>query len=196
MTLQQAGAGLLLGSLVAVPLGLAIGASELAWKSLRPTIEFLRPIPSVAFLPMVVLVWGSGTKSAILVAALGVTWIMLIHAIYGVKDIDPKLKLAARAYNLGRLRTIFLVILPSAVPLLLTGLRVASSVALILAVATELVIGSPGLGEIMLTAQNSVATSLVYALVVATGLLGLAVHMLFSVLERRAAPWRQAGAPA
>lgn len=192
-TLRQAGAALLLGSLVAIPLGLAIGSSELAWKSLRPTIEFLRPIPSVALLPMVVLVWGSGPASAILIAALGVNWIMLIHAIYGVREVDPKLRLAARAYNLDRLRTLVFVILPSAVPLIATGVRVASSVSLILVVATQLVLGTPGLGQMMITAQNSIATAQVYALVMVTGLLGVIIHVAFSVLERRAAPWRVHG---
>lgn len=193
MTLQQTGAGLLFGTLIAVPLGLVIGSNELVWRALRPTVEFLRPIPSVALLPLVVLVWGSGTQSAVLVTTLGVIWPMLIHAVYGVRDVDPRLRVTARAYHLGRVRTVALVVVPSAVPLLLTGLRIASSVALIIAVATELVIGSPGLGKLMLDAQNALATSRVYALVVAAGLLGLFLHLVFSLVERRAAPWRAKG---
>jgi ABC-type nitrate/sulfonate/bicarbonate transport system permease component len=112
-----------------------------------------------------------------------------VQTLYGVRDVDPVADQTARCYGLGRLARIRYVLWPTAQPYVATGIRLAASVALILAVTAELVIGSPGLGQEITTAQAGGATALVYGLILVTGLLGLAVNVGLRALERRVMAW-------
>jgi ABC-type nitrate/sulfonate/bicarbonate transport system permease component len=188
-TLEGWGLGLGIAIALGIPLGVLIGSSRWVFRALRVPIEFLRPIPSVALIPLAVLIYGTGLQSKVFLAAFASFWPLLIQTIYGVQDVDPVATDTARSFGLGRWARLYRVTLPSAVPYIATGVRISSSVALILAVTAELVIGSPGLGRSINVARSGGNLELMYALIVTTGLLGWALNVVATRAERRVLHW-------
>lgn len=188
-TAQQWAIGLLVAVVAGVAAGVLIGSSGLARALTASTIEFLRPIPSVALVPLAVLMFGTQLRSAVLLIGYAAFWQVLVQTLAGVQDVDPVAEQTARCYGLGRWARIRHVLLPSALPFVATGVRLAASVALILAVTAELVIGSPGLGQEIAAAQSGGATDLAYGLILVAGLLGLLVNVGLRQLERRLLKW-------
>lgn len=181
--------GLGIAAPLAIALGILIGSNPLLYRALRAIIEFLRPIPSVALIPLAVLVYGSGLESKVFLAAFACFWPVLVQALYGVQDVDPVATDTARSFGFSRAQRLLRVTLPSAVPYIATGLRISSAVALILAVTAELVIGSPGIGREIEVARQGGAVDLMYALIVTTGLLGWGLNSVFARVERSVLHW-------
>jgi len=179
-----AGAGIVLGVL--------IGSSRLARDLTASTIEFLRPIPSVALIPIAVLLYGSDLKSKLLLVVYAAFWQVLVQVLYGVQDVDPVALDTARVYGLGPWARVRHLTWPTALPYAMTGVRLGAAVALILAVTSELVIGNPGLGQLLAVAQSSGAVDTSYAIVVVTGVLGVLVNVGFRWVERRVLWWHPA----
>jgi ABC-type nitrate/sulfonate/bicarbonate transport system permease component len=188
-TLQGWGLGLGIAAALAVPLGILIGSSPLVYRSVRFVVEFLRPIPSVALVPLAVLIYGVGLESKVFLAAFASFWPLFVQTLYGVQDVDPVATDTARSFGLGSFERLWRIKLPSAVPYIATGLRISSAVALILAVTAEIVIGSAGLGRSINVARQSGAIELMYALIITTGLLGWVLNVLATQAERRVLHW-------
>ena len=188
-TMEGWALGLAVAAAIAIPVGIVVGSSRPLYRSLRAVIEFLRPIPSVALIPLAVLIWGSGLESKVFLAAFASTWPLLMQTLYGVQDVDPVATDTARSFGLSRRQRLLYVTLPSAVPYIATGVRISAAVALILAVTAELVIGSPGLGREINIARQGGAVDIMYALIAVTGLLGWGVNVLFTRAERRVLHW-------
>jgi ABC-type nitrate/sulfonate/bicarbonate transport system permease component len=181
--------GLALAMVIGVAAGLVIGSVPLLRELTASTIEFLRPIPSVALIPLVVLVFGSRPQSALTLVVYAATWQVLVQVLYGVADVDPVARDTARSFRFSPLSVARNVVWPTALPYVVTGFRLAASVALILEITAELVVGVPGLGQQIGVAQSSGAAPMTYALVVTVGLLGVAVNVLARVTERRVLRW-------
>jgi ABC-type nitrate/sulfonate/bicarbonate transport system permease component len=181
--------GLGIATALAVPIGILLGSSQFALRAFRVPVEFLRPIPSAALIPLLFLTLGTTLKSEVFLATFGAFWPLLVQTIYGVRDVDPVALDTARSFGLGRLELLYRIKLPSAVPYIATGLRISSAVALILAFTAELFMGTGGLGKIMNIAESFGLTVEVYALALATGCLGLAIYVMFATLERWALRW-------
>ena len=188
-TMQGWAYGLLLATVLAVPLGMAFGSSGLAYRAIRVPLEFLRPIPAVALIPLAVLIYGTGMTSKLFLVVFASFWPLFIQTLYGMRSIDPVAADTARCYGLRRLERVRHVILPSALPYVATGIRLSSAVALILAVTAELVVGSPGLGQQINLARTGGDNPLMYALIIATGTLGWLVNTVFVRAERRVLHW-------
>ncbi len=188
-TLQGWALGLGIAGGLGIPVGIILGTSRLRYRAFRAIVEFLRPIPSVALIPLAILIYGVGLESKVFLAAFAAFWPVMIQSLYGMQDVDPLALETARVFKLRRTERLTRVILPSAVPYVATGLRISSAVSLILAVTAELVIGSPGLGREINEARIGTATELMYALTIATGLLGWALNSLFTRVERRVLHW-------
>ncbi|WP_021591415.1 ABC transporter permease [Actinomadura welshii] len=188
-TLQGWAVSFAIAVVIAVLLGVAIGSNEFLRAATTALIEFMRPIPSVALIPLVVLVLGTGLQSKIFLAAFAAGWPVLIASIYGMRDIEPVALQTAHAFRARPLDRLFLVVLPNAVPYIATGLRVASTTALILCVTAELVIGAPGLGQSITVAQAGGQYQLMYALIIATGMLGVLLNLVFVAIEKRLLRW-------
>lgn len=197
-TLEGWALGLGIAAVLAIPLGIVIGSSETTYRALRFPIEFLRPIPSVALVPLAVLIYGVGLESKVFLAAFASFWPLLVQTLYGVQDVDPVTIDTARSFGLSRFERLYRIKLPSAVPYIATGLRISSAVSLILVVTAEIVIGSAGLGREINVARSSGAVELMYALIITTGLLGWLLNVLTTRAERRVLHWhpshRQASA--
>lgn len=181
--------GLAIAVSVAVLLGVVIGSVPLLRALTASTIEFLRPIPSVAWISAAIVLYGPVRAGTLLIAVYAAFWQMLVQVLHGVADVDPVARDTARSYRLGPLARVRWVTLPTAMPYLATGLRLSATVALILTVTGELFVGTPGLGKEILTASANGAVRLTYALVVVTGLIGVAANLLFRAVERLALSW-------
>jgi ABC-type nitrate/sulfonate/bicarbonate transport system permease component len=181
--------GLGLATALAVPIGIVLGSSDFAASAFRIPIEFLRPIPSAALIPLLFLTLGTTLKSEIFLATFGAFWPLLIQTMYGVRDVDPVALETARSFGVGRLERLYRITLPSSVPYIATGLRISSTVSLILAFTAELFMGTKGLGQEVNIAQAYGLEVQLYALALATGFLGVAIHLFFTTLERRALRW-------
>ncbi|WP_314220981.1 ABC transporter permease [Streptomyces zaehneri] len=187
--------GWALGLAIAVGAGIVAGVIVSVVPHLREatasTVEFLRPIPSVALIPLAVLLYGTELRSVLLLVVYAAFWQILIQVLYGVQDVDPVAEETARSYGLGTWARVRHVLWPTALPYVMTGVRLAAAVALILAITAELVIGAPGLGARIAVAQTSQAVPEMYALIVVTGVLGLLINVGARTVERRALAWHQ-----
>ena len=181
--------GLGVATALAVPIGIVLGSSEFAASAFRVPIEFLRPIPSAALIPLLFLTLGTNLKSEIFLASFGAFWPLLVQTMYGVRDVDPIALDTARSFGVGRLERLYRIKLPSAVPYIATGVRISSTVALILAFTAELFMGTPGLGQKVNIAQAYGLEDQLYAYALATGFLGVAIHVVSSAVERRGLRW-------
>jgi ABC-type nitrate/sulfonate/bicarbonate transport system permease component len=181
--------GLLVAAVLAIPIGIVLGSSELAGAAFRVPIEFLRPIPSAALIPVLFLTIGTNLKSELFLAAFGAFWPLLVQTMYGVRDVDPVAIETAKSFGVGRFERLYRITLPSAAPYIATGLRISSTVSLILAFTAELFMGTPGLGQLVNYAQSYGLETQLYALALATGFLGVGIHVVFTTLERRALRW-------
>ncbi|PKW25494.1 ABC transporter permease [Phycicoccus duodecadis] len=189
LTVRGWALGLALAMVLGVGLGLVIGSVPFLRDATSSTIEFLRPIPSVALIPLVVLLFGSRLPSALVLVVYAATWQVLVQVLYGVADVDPVARDTARSYRFSVFSTGRHVVWPTALPYVVTGFRLAAAVALILEITAELVIGVPGLGQTIGVAQSSGAVPETYALVIAVGLLGVAVNLLARAIEKRVLRW-------
>lgn len=190
-TLAAWAIGLLIATGAGVLAGVLIGAVPLLRAATASTVEFLRPIPSVALIPIAVLLYGSSLKSSLLLIVYAAFWQVMIQVLAGVQDVDPVADETARSYGLGWWYRIRYVLWPTALPYVFTGVRLAAAVALVLAITAELVIGAPGLGKEIAVAQASNAIPALYALIVVTGLLGVCINLLARAAERRLLRWHQ-----
>jgi NitT/TauT family transport system permease protein len=142
--------GLATAVAIGVPVGLLLGSVPKLNEVSRLVVEFLRPIPSVALIPLAVLVFGTGTEMRVFVMTFAAVWPILFNTIYGLMEVDPLAKETARSYGCGRLAVALRVSLPSAAPFVVTGIRLAAAIALILEVTAELFGGGGhGIGTVI-----------------------------------------------
>lgn len=181
--------GLTIAMVLGIVAGVVIGSVPLLRALTASTIEFLRPIPSVALIPLVVLIYGSRPPSALVLVVYASVWQVLVQVLYGVADVDPVVRDTARSYRFSRWTVVRTVVWPTALPYVVTGFRLAAAVALILEVTAELIIGVPGLGRMIGVAQSSGAVAATYALVLVVGLIGVAVNLIARGVERRVLRW-------
>ena len=184
--------GLLIAVVAGTVVGVLLGSLPVLRAATATTVEFLRPIPSVALIPLVIVLYGPTVRSTLVLVVYAAFWQMLIQVVHGVVDVDPVARDTARSFRLGPWGTVRYVIWPSALPYVMTGLRLAAAVALILTITGELVIGSPGLGKEIDNAQQSNAVRIVYALIVVTGILGVLINVVIRQVERRVLAWHPA----
>jgi len=181
--------GLGIAVVAAVVAGTVIGLVPFLRRATHSTIEFLRPIPSVAIIPLAVLVAGLSREAALVVVVYAPFWQVLIQVLYGIADVDTVADDTARSFGLRRLQRLRHVVLPTALPYVITGFRLAASIALVLTITAELVIGNPGIGRQIDVYRAAPDAPGLYALVLVTGLLGLLVNLATRVVERRVLHW-------
>lgn len=183
--------GLSLSILIAVPVGILLGLSEPGYRASRTIIELIRPMPAVALIPLVILVAGQGIEMKIIIAVYAAIWPILFNTIYGVHGTDPKAKEMGRSFGLGPFAITRRIIIPSAAPFIATGVRVSSSIVLIVIITVELIAGgADGLGSYIgrMKALGD-QVELVYAGVLIAGLLGLTINLILGAVERHYFAW-------
>lgn len=188
-TLSGWALGLTIATVFGIALGLTIGSIPILRELTASTIEFLRPIPSVALIPLAILLFGTDMRSTLLLVLYSAFWPVLLQVLYGVRDVDPVARDTARSYRFSTFTQVRMLTWPTALPYIMTGFRLAASVALILELTGELIIRSPGIGRQIALAQGAGAYDTMYALVIVAGLIGVAVNGFARVIERRALRW-------
>ena len=191
LSLYRAGLGLAL----AVVIGAALGIAMAWWRAVDalvgPLVEVLYPMPKSALIPVTVLWLGFGDGSKILLIFLGCMLPVTLGAFNGARGTDRVLVWSARSMGAGRLRVLRDVVLPSALPELLNGIRTALALAFILLVASELIVAQQGLGYLIGFLGSSGAYEGMFAVVLTVALLGFAADRAYGVLMRRALQWRE-----
>jgi ABC-type nitrate/sulfonate/bicarbonate transport system permease component len=176
-------------TVVGIPLGLLIGCSRLATQSTRLTIDFVRNIPPVALVPLGLLLWGPTRSMVLLLVISGTIWPIVIQSIYASRQTEPQLRDVARVFHLGKRWRLTHVFLPGVTPFVMTGLRVAATICLLLTITGELFGGAPGVGTQIQHALVGNDYPQMYAYVVVAALLGLAVNSLIWIGQRRLLRW-------
>lgn len=188
-TLGMALVGLVLAVVVGVLLGVAIGTSPVAMHATRVPLEFLKPIPPIVILPVVVLVLGPTANMGTFLVFFGCVIAIAVQSAAGVFDTDPVARATARSYGMGDAEILGRVVLPSALPYIGTAVRVAAPTSLVVAVVAGLLGGGPGLGQSLLLAQISGNQAQLFAYVVILGVLGLLIQGLSQQGERMLLHW-------
>jgi len=175
--------------IVGVPLGALFGSRAGIYSTVRFTVEFLRATPPVVLIPFMLLFFGPTQEMKIILVVLGSIWPLIIQAMYGVHDIDPVVMETAKVYRVrGRLLA-FKVVLPSITPYVMTGVRVAGVLALLLTIGAEMITSANGVGRQILYAQSASAMDRMYAYIVIAGVLGIVFNMLVAFADRRVMSW-------
>jgi NitT/TauT family transport system permease protein len=190
-TLEAWVKGILLAIVLAVPLGLVLGTVPWLANASRALVEFLRPIPSVALIPLVLIIFASTSNAKMTLVAYAAIWPILVNTLYALRDVDPVAKEALRSFGFGPLSVLLRVALPSAAPFVATGVRVAASVGLIVVISAELFAGGEsGLGAYLQSTQSAGGhTDMLLAGAVWAGALGLIINTILVWAERHAFRW-------
>ncbi|KAA9161813.1 ABC transporter permease [Amycolatopsis acidicola] len=181
--------------LIAVPLGVLLGSVRWLRLSISPIVEFLRPLPAVALIPLVILLLGSDAQTKITLAVFASVWPVLFNTIYAMGEIDRQILDTARVYRTPPLRQLFTVLLPSIAPFTMTGVRLSASISLIVLVTTEyLTLGTVGIGQfVYFSGTTSGRMDMVLAATVFIGLAGYLVNSGLLGVQRRWLGWAAAG---
>ena len=190
-TVQRMLAGWLLASLFGVLLGAAIGVSPAVRAWVRPTLEFIRPLPASALLPLAISIFGLNPGMVLFVVAFGSMWPVLLATVHGFAAVSPGLAEVARCLQMPRLAFAWKVGLPNALPDILAGMRLSMTIALIVAVVGEMIASQAGLGQAILLAARAFRASELFAGIVLLGLLGFASNALLALAERRLLRWQR-----
>ena len=185
--------GVFYGTLVGVPLGFAMGLSSVARGLFDPIVEFIRPIPPLALIPLIILWFGIDEFAKIFLLFLASLFIMTIAARAGVSSV--RISKVHAAYSLGasKRQILLRVVLPNSLPEIFTGLRTSMGVCWGTVVAAELVAADRGVGSMIMIAKNFLQTDIVVIGIIIIALIGFSIEILMRVLENKLIPWRGKG---
>jgi ABC-type nitrate/sulfonate/bicarbonate transport system permease component len=192
VTLSVYARGLGLASVLAILVGILMGTYKPVYDALKIIVEFLRPVPSVAMIPLAILFFGLGATMRISVISYAAFWPLLINTIYGVRAIDPLALDVARNFGITGAAALWRVTLPSALANIATGFRISSTIALVVTITTELIAGNSGIGFYISQMEQANRLPPMYAGILLTGILGYLLNTLFVTLERRLVFWTPA----
>lgn len=191
VSLQRALGGFGLGVVIAVPLGLLLGYFRKLDAYLNPLLQLLRQTNPVSLFPAFILFFGIGYLTNVAIIFWVVVWPILLSTVTGVQQADPALVKYGRTVGLGPLALFRKIILPSALPSIITGMRLAATYSFLMLVVSEMVGASSGLGYLIVNAQYLMSIHLLYVGVIVLALLGIAANWALVALERRLTGWKQ-----
>jgi NitT/TauT family transport system permease protein len=192
-TLGAWAGGMLIAIAVAVPLGLALGSIRWLGTASRVVVELMRPIPSVALIPLAIVIFASTTNVKMSLIVYAATWPILINTLYALRDVDPLAKDTLRSFGFGRLAVLWRVTVPSAAPFVTTGIRISASIGLVVVISAELFAGGGGLGTYLSETQSGGGrTDLLLAGALWAGIIGLIINVALVRAERTAFRWHSA----
>ena len=189
VSLARAAAGFAIGGAVGFVLGTLVGFSRVAEAAIDRSVQMIRAIPFLAVLPLVIVWLGVGEAEKIFLVALGVTFPIYINTTLGIRQVDPKLIELGRVQGLGTLELIRRIILPGALPSILTGVRYALATAWLALVVAETIGAQSGIGFLAMDAREFLRTDVVVLTIVIYALIGVAADGIARFLERRLLAW-------
>lgn len=183
--------GFLIGTALAIPIGLAMGASRTAYAYLNPLLQVLRPIPPIAYVPLAILWFGLGNPPAFFLISLGAFFPVLMNTIAGIRSVDAIYVRAARNLGAGRMALFLRVMVPAATPHIMTGIRVGFGVAFIVVIVAEMIAVNDGLGYRILEAREYFWSDKIVAGMITIGLLGLAIDAVLARISAWLLRWHR-----
>ncbi|MGC4112748.1 MAG: ABC transporter permease [Nocardioides sp.] len=189
-TVRSALGGLIAATVVGVPVGLITGTYSRVERSTRVVVEFGRSFPVIAILPVMLLVMGASLTMKGVVVFVACVFPLIIQAQYGAKSVTSAIDETVRSYRIGRLLRFRRVVLPAAGPSVWTGLRIASTMAVLVSIGVEILTSVPGIGHVIVTSQQDRNSANAYAYIFTAGVLGFCVNKLAQWAESRALSWR------
>lgn len=188
-TLRRAAVGYFAASLVGITLGIILARHRLLRQGLLPLIEIVRPIPTPAVIPPLILFLGVDDALKIFIVALAAFFPIFTNTFAGVAAIDDTLIQTARTFRTGWFRMLYRVVFPATLPATAAGLRTATSLSLVVAVLSEMIAGASGIGYYLVEMQYAMRSDLMYAAVLYLALTGYGLNRIFLALETRLIPW-------
>jgi len=176
--------GYLLAALIAVPLGFLIGMSPTVYRALDPFIQVLKPISPLAWMPLALFTLKDSSVSAIFVIFICSVWPMLINTAFGVASVRREWLNVARTLEVGPVRTAFRVILPAAAPTIMTGMRISISIAWLVIVAAEMLVGGTGIGYFVWNEWNNLSITNILTAILAIGVVGMLLDLMMAKLTK------------
>ena len=192
-SLRLMGSGYAIGALLAVALGLLMAQVRLVQVALDPLVELLRPIPVPAIIPPLILVLGVDDALKVFIVAFSVFFPVLVNTAAGVRAVDPVALDVARTLRVGRVATLWHVVLPASLPWMLAGMRISLALALIVTVVAEMIAGSSGIGFHIMTMQYAMRADDMYAAIALLAATGYLLNRGFVAIEQRAIHWYLSG---
>ena len=189
-TVERMLEGWLLASVAGIAIGVAIGSMPIVRRMLQPTLEFVRPLPASALLPLAISIFGLNPSMVLAVVAFGAMWPVLLATLHGLASVEPRLGEVARSLQMSRAAVVLKIGLPNALPDILAGMRLAMTIALIVAVVGEMIASQPGLGQAILLAARSFRADDLFAGIALLGAVGFASNAVLSLAEHRLLRWQ------
>ena len=181
--------GALFGSLWGVALGVWMGLRGSVRATVSPAVEFLRSIPATAVLPLFIVLFGGGDDMRVIFIAYGVSWYVLINTIAGVRSVDPAAVNMARSFRVSGPRIVFRVVIPAALPKIFAGFRIASTAALLLAIVSEFMLSTNGIGYQLIQTQARFQLLDMWSWMLVLAVLGLIINFTLEAVEHRVLRW-------
>lgn len=191
ITLWRVFQGLLLGGISGLILGLILGWSPRLYRVINPLVAAGHPVPKIAILPLIMIIFGIGESSKIVVIALTTFFPILINTALGVQQISPIHFEVAKNYGANTIKTFTRVIIPGSLPMILAGLRLSLNLAILVAIAVEMVSAQRGLGAMIWLAWQTLRTEELYVSLGVTAALGIIFNFLLQRLAKTLLPWRE-----
>lgn len=188
-TVERLAIGFAFGGLAGLLLGLAMGWSARLRQIIDPLIAAIHPIPKIAIFPLIMIIFGIGEASKIVAISIAAFFPMLINCMAGVRQLNPVYFEVTQNYRASRWKTFSRVVVPGSLPLILTGTRLAINMAMVIAIAVELLAAKEGLGVIIWFSWQTLRIEELYASLVVIALLGIGINLILQYLSKRLTPW-------
>lgn len=188
-TVLDAARGLVIAAVLAIPAGVAIGMMPKLEVATRALVDFGRSFPVIALLPILVLLLGATQIMKVVAIAIACFFPILLQSIYGARRLDPTIVDTVRSFRIPAHLRFFKVVLPAAGPFIATGLRIATTVSILVAVGVEIVSLTPGLGREISLSRSYNETATTFAYIIYAGLLGVVLTLIWDLAEARLLRW-------
>jgi nitrate/nitrite transport system permease protein len=185
VSLGRVARGFALAAVIGIPLGLLMGSSRRAWHAINPIAQLLRPVSPLAWFPVWLKVSQDAPKAAIIVIFITALWPVVVNTAAGAATVPKEQQDVARVFKFGRVAYLRHVLIPNALPSIVTGLRLSMGIAWMVIVAVEMLSGSTGIGAYVWSMYNASQLSAVMAAIVLIGVVGVVLDLLFMKLSRR-----------
>ncbi|MEL7333665.1 MAG: ABC transporter permease [Cyanobacteria bacterium J06560_2] len=183
ISLRRVAIGYTLASLIAIPLGILIGISPIAYKAFNPYVQILKPVSPLAWLPLGLYIFRDSEKTGVFIIMISSIWPTLTNTAFGVANVDPQFLDVSKTLGASRLRTIMKVIIPAALPNIVSGMRISMGIAWLVIVAAEMLLGS-GVGYFIWNEWNNLYIPNILVAIFIIGLMGLILDNIFAALEK------------
>ncbi len=191
ISLRRVAIGYSLASIIAVPLGVLIGISPVAYKAFNPYVQLLKPVSPLAWLPLGLYIFRDSELTGIFIILISSIWPTLTNTAFGVANVNPEYLDVSKTLGASKLRTVFKIIIPAALPNIVSGLRISMGISWLVIVAAEMLLGT-GLGYFIWNEWNNLYIPNILVAIFIIGLVGLILDSLFAALEKFVAFGRKA----